>query len=227
MSVDAAIERIDALLDGPVDPLVRGFYDPDFAAQHSATADFVGEAFTTLGANPRDSFEASDLIAVHMMGMTFRPTTVRALLKEGEERKVVEDLLSQIPDNADIWSDGASFEVADELWRRLTSEKRVYRGIDAVTAGKLLARKRPRLIPIVDDVVVDLVPRPSNGYWDLFRRYLRRPGSVKRVESLRPTGLSPDTTPTLRLLDTAIWMRGSRGRGAREVRQRFGFSDLR
>lgn len=225
LSVDefaAGADVIDHLVEAPqAAALVRSFYDPQFAEQHSRYADFVGEAFTTLGTNEANRFETDDLVAVHMMGMRFRPTAVRALLVDPGERQCVQNLLSRIP-NVDIWSDAASLDAADELWSRLTSMKRIYRGLNWVTAGKLLARKRPGLIPIVDQVVVRLIPRPSAGYWRLFRHYLRQSGSIEKVEALRPKDLPRRSTPTLRLLDTVIWMSGSQGRGAREVRETLG-----
>lgn len=224
---DLSFSKLDERLDeSGAAELVKAFYDASYAAEHSSYADFVGEDFVTLGKNRSDFFGAEDLIAVHMMGMTFRPTAVRGLLGDGKEHETLSRLLARIPESEDIW-EASSLEAADELWMRLTSEKTIYRGIDWVTAGKLLARKRPRLIPIVDEVVVDLIPRPSFGYWELFRRYLQRPGAVEKVERLRPDGLSSGSTPTLRLFDTVIWMRGSRGRGAREVRNALGLEDLR
>lgn len=224
MSSQRSFEQIDALLAPPAAELVAAFYLPDVARKHSTKANFVGELFTTLGNAVSDSFEASDLVAVHLMGMTFRPSAVRALLEPGEGQDAISRLLRDIP-NADIWSDDADFKVANVLWHRLAKDmKSTYPGINWVTAGKLLARKRPALLPVVDEVITTLVPDPPDDYWQLFRDYLQLSGRVERVEGLRPQGIGSAATPTLRLLDTAIWMRGSRG-PARTIRLALGLSD--
>lgn len=218
-----SFSRIDALLESPAAKLVRAFYDRDFASRHSNKADFVGELFTTLGESDPDCFEASDLVAVHLMGMSFTPTTVRALLDPGEEREAASHLLSEIP-NVDIWDNEADFTAANELWRLLVEREGAYPGVGWVKAGKLLARKRPGLIPVVDEVITRLVPGPPDGYWSLFQLFLRDPASLQKVEDLRPDGLDRESTPTLRLLDTVLWMRGSGG-PAKDIRLSLGFSD--
>ncbi len=209
------LAKMDDLLEEPARELVRVFYEREAAHSYTNKADFIGELFTELGSDTNtNSFEAEDLLAVHMMGMTFKPTATDALLSEGPERSEVSGLLAKIPSNVDIW-DASDFGAANDLWYRLAREKRekkkLYPGINWVTAGKLLARKRPRLVPVIDSVVTALLPRAETGYWDLFREYLRLPDRIEKVESLRPIGVLPSSTPTLRLLDTAIWMRGSRG----------------
>jgi Family of unknown function (DUF6308) len=50
---------------------------------------------------------------------------------------------------------------ADELH----AELRTLPGVDWVTAGKLLAAKRPRLIPILDNRVNDLLKPPEGLFW--------------------------------------------------------------
>jgi hypothetical protein len=219
-----SFQVIDALLADPAPELVRVFYQRDAARQYSGKSDFVGELFTTIGSTHPDTFEADDLLAVHLMGMNFTATATTALLTPGPERDVTSNLLATIPTTVEIWEDEADLSdssSANELWQRLVHEKGTYSGVNWVTAGKLLARKRPRLIPIVDSVVTALIPSRDERYWALFQNYLRTPGAVDRVESLRPEGMSRSATPTLRLLDTAIWMRGSKG-PAKMIREELG-----
>ena len=223
---EAAIGLIDTILDEKAAELVEAFYDPAAPKKkYGVESDFIGNAFTEMGKSDPNSFEAADILAVHLMGMSFTPTATSALLEPGSERDGISELLSRIPD-VDIWSERANFTAANKLWSILCEERKtVYRGIAWVTAGKLLARKRPGLIPIVDKVVTDLVPEPLGGYWELFRSYLKNEDRRKRVDALRPdTAL--EETPTLRLLDTVIWMRGSRG-PASEIRQQLMLDDRR
>jgi hypothetical protein len=227
--MEESFSRIDTLLDERADELVRVFYDDEVASGYTPKADFAGESFTTLGDTDPNAIEPEDLIAVHLLGMTFRPSATKALIEDRESREEISGWLAKIPTTVDIWSEEVDFGAANQLWELIAQrEKRIYRGVGGVVAGKLLARKRPRLIPIIDDVVMDLVPKPDSvTYWDLYRDYLRLDGRLDKVERLRPEGLSRDTTPTLRLLDTAIWIRGSRGEAAKEVRRALDLPDLR
>ncbi len=95
-----------------------------------------------------------------------------------------------------------------------------------VTASKLCARKRPRLIPVRDPVIVTGLGLPNTD----FRVDLQIIGAVMGDDDIRAClryaadvvdRADPDRTtrvasiPLLRLLDTALWMRWSvRGRRA-------------
>ncbi len=77
-----------------------------------------------------------------------------------------------------------------------------------MTAGKLLARKRPRLVPVYDEVVRCAVRSPR-GFWIWLHEQLRANGGLlaDRLAKLRAdAGL--DTTVSLpRILDVVVWMR--------------------
>lgn len=191
--LQVSFEAIDKILDEQAGELVRAFYDRATASSYSTEADFAGELFTTLGTNSANQFDSEDLIAVHLMGIRFSPTATDALLNPGVSRDEVRKLLSEIP-CVDIWSDKAEFDAADKLWDLLAEDQKlVYRGIGGVTAGKLLARKRPQLIPIIDKVVTDLIPRPEGGYRNMYREYLTDVDRNDKVEALRPQGIGEAT----------------------------------
>jgi hypothetical protein len=80
MTLETALGKIDELVEQPAGELVRAFYDRQVARDYSENANFVGELFTTLGPVEPDNFTASDLLAVHMLGMSFRPRLTEALL---------------------------------------------------------------------------------------------------------------------------------------------------
>ena len=76
-------------------------------------------------------------------------------------------------------------------------------GIGTATASKLLARKRPRLCPISDKVVIQAVGVPG-WTWEALRCLLQDPARAD-VEALRPP--SAGAASLLRILDVAIWIR--------------------
>jgi hypothetical protein len=141
-----------------------------------------------------------------------KPLAVRQIL--GPDRAEITSLLHAVPTDVDLWNASDSdLAHADEAWQFF----RRYDGIDEVIAGKVLARKRPRLIPIIDAVVIDALQAPANSYWATYREVLteeRRGG----IEKLRPPSV-PDSITTLRILDVALWMRYSGGTNAKAVRK--------
>jgi hypothetical protein len=127
-------------------------------------------------------------------------------------------VLHEIPAGIDIWEAEADVEdssPANQMWDRLVAID----GVGPVRAGKLLARKRPRLIPIWDSVIESLLPRQGDGYWTYMRECLAEDDFHRTVDgTLRPDWLSP-LVSTLRLLDAALWMKHSNGRAATRVRE--------
>lgn len=77
--------------------------------------------------------------------------------------------------------------------------------------SKLLATKRPHLIPIYDDWVARALwsTEPKSSYWQPWAERCAGPnGDDLRhcIDDLRPDGHVPDTVSTLRVLDIVIWM---------------------
>jgi len=93
---------------------------------------------------------------------------------------------------------------ANQLWDQLNK----VHGIAQVIAGKLLARKRPRLIPIYD-AHVDRAIAAQGDWWLSLRHTLKQhPDLVARLEEIRAeSGLGEDIS-LIRVLDVSIWMAG-------------------
>lgn len=210
--VKADVARsIDALLDLPESrQLVSRYYDEK--------GTFAGRLFDQLGQNPPNVFTRDDLLAVTLLDVQFTPTGIRSIL--GSEADVLAEELSRLPPNLALWdADDAQLDTcAEPLWRRLVA----ITGVGEVIAGKLLARKRPRLIPIVDQVVIRVLgPAPEN-YWRGIRGALQDTARRERIVALRSDdskGISQ-----LRLLDTLVWMHGSESRLARAARVQVGLT---
>lgn len=173
---------------------------------------YAGGRFDSLGGGGSgpgvcDEFTPSDILAVELLSVDVPPRVALDLL-EGALGQRAAAYLHQIPADAELWSDGAEQLIrdggpADSLWRLLNRQH----GIGWVTAGKLLARKRPALIPVYDDVVRCALGRPE-GFWTALRRALRPQGGnlLPEVTQLMTMAELPPAVTALRALDVAVWM---------------------
>lgn len=213
--LQAAINgRIDAIINNDAAPdLVREFYRPENS--------FAGESFELLGRGDDDDvhkFVTADFFAITLMGVSVPPDSLRRILGADSER--LNGMLQRVGDDVDLWdADDAKLGAAETLFHELVEQ---YAGIKEVVAGKLLARKRPKLIPIVDDVVVKAIAAPPKKYWVSYRSALQDSSRRQRVRDLRPEDLNPRIAD-LRILDTAVWMSHSEGKPARRARERTGY----
>jgi hypothetical protein len=126
--------------------------------------------------------------------------------------------LRRIPDE-DLWAETlseADFDAADQLYAALCALPDVKR----TRATKLMSRKRPRFVPIVDSVILSALQLPRRNWrFQDWREALLDPARREQVAKLRPPGVD---VPLLRLIDVAVWMRCSRSRNARRVREAAG-----
>jgi hypothetical protein len=201
-AVHSAAARLRASLATPgLDRAVAAYFsDPSFA----------GMIFSDLGVNPSLTITADDLLAVSLLDITWRPPVVRTLLVT--HRQQLGELLADLPTDLDLWdADHRVLRRIDLIWDVLTSIE----GIGTASATKLLARKRPRLCPISDNLVIRAVDVPGRT-WDVLRCLLQDPGARASVELLRPAGAAGASL--LRILDVALWVSHSKSAAAQELR---------
>lgn len=92
---------------------------------------------------------------------------------------------------------------AELAWNLLRTQDNV----GWVIADKLLARKRPNLIPVWDNVVKCASGRPKNA-WLRLDGLLRQDARLKsQLRQLHQAAELPDLVSMLRVLDVVIWMR--------------------
>ncbi|MFE9127381.1 DUF6308 family protein [Streptomyces sp. NPDC007148] len=160
-----------------------------------------------------DRFMAEDLVAVQTLSVTV-PAPVALDILEGRLGVRLSGLLQAIPwdidmvdAEADVLAEGSP---ADHAWKLLCGEH----GVDWVIAGKLLARKRPRLLPVYDKVVRCAVGRPRPSFWLALHAALREDDYAlhRQLLALRQAAGVPETVSSLRVCDVAVWM-GHRAEG--------------
>jgi hypothetical protein len=179
---------------------------------------FTGSRFERLaggGDRPEvaDRVTAEDLVAVQTLSVTV-PAPVALDILEGRLGVRLSGLLQAIPRDidmvdaeADVLADGSP---ADQAWHLLCAQH----GVDWVIAGKLLARKRPRLLPVYDKVVRCALGRPRPSFWLALHAALRADDRAlhRQLFALRQVAGVPETVSALRVCDVAVWM-GHRSEG--------------
>ena len=177
---------------------------------------FAGLTFDRLAPNESDHWNAADLVAVTLLDVRVRPSGVRALLEH--QSNDFNEMLSAIRTDIELWSDSTNAR-ADALdkARALYTRLEKLSGVGPVTASKLLARKRPRLVPIRDRVINKrLGLELGDEFWRPLGEVLARNDRVARIRDMLPPGHSE--LSELRALDVALWMLGSNSKAARKAR---------
>ena len=97
---------------------------------------------------------------------------------------------------------------ADRLWEALRKS-----GVGPVTTSKLLARKRPKLLPVIDSVVKEVLNHPTNAnFWLTLHAHLRADGGRlhENLLAIRQVAGLSDKISAIRCFDVVVWMVGKR-----------------
>ncbi|WP_393096695.1 DUF6308 family protein [Streptomyces sp. LN325] len=181
-------------------------------------ATFTGNRFEHLaggGDRPEiaDRITAEDLVALQTLSVTV-PAPVALDILESPLGTRLSGLLHAIPRDIDMADADATVVAdsspADQAWHLLCEQY----GVDWVIAGKLLARKRPRLLPVYDKVVRCALGRPRPSFWLALHAALSADDRAlhRQLLALRQAAGVPETVSALRVCDVAVWM-GHRAEG--------------
>lgn len=147
-----------------------------------------------------DSFSAADLVAVSMLSVNVPAHAVIRIL--GTEHQRFSELLGALGPDRPIWeadpADLADGAAADGLWRAL----RDLDGVGPVIAGKLMAAKRPSLIPVYDKHVHAALGWPPGKFWVAMRSSM-----IEAHEAVQTATVEAGVDVTaLRTVDIVVWM---------------------
>lgn len=208
----SADELLRILKDDRSIPELRNYFNID--TPHDRPK-YTGARFDTLdggGARGgvRDIITPYDLLAVACLDVTV-PTPVGLELVEGPLGREVGMRLADIPATVVLGEAGADKHVeprspADEAWWLLEAADNV----GWVIAGKVLARKRPHLIPVWDSVVKCAFGRPRQNAWLWLDGRLQDGRLRDELDQLHQLAQLPSPVSRLRVLDVVIWMRHRR-----------------
>lgn len=177
---------------------------------------YAGAAFETTGHawsedRTLDVITPSDLLALGTLSTPLSKYTIQDLLAP-EFQKTAGDLLARIDPDTSIVSDEGRALLGEggDAWQ-LYSAIRSISGMGPTRTSKLLARKRPALIPIRDSFVEKaLGATRDTQWWERMREYVSAPSPVgpspwiiaERIHEV--LGLPTLVTP-LRVIDAVLW----------------------
>nr|WP_239523141.1 DUF6308 family protein [Geodermatophilus normandii] len=150
---------------------------------------------------------AGDLVALTLVGVSV-PGGVALDLLEGDLELDVADLLRHVPADVPVAS-----PLAPDLLRLLGMARDLLEeppGMDLRTAGTLLARKRPLLVPVPDPVVLCALGWTGDPWGWAVPAFAEYSGVLGHVIAAARAEAGLVTTGDLRALETIVWMRHHR-----------------
>lgn len=184
-----------------------------FTATQQGLPYFSGSRFNSIGCGDADAdpnlITAQDIAAILCLGVNLKGLAVIDLLEYKSDEIACH--LSKISSEANLWDPSqADIELRDSDANKLWWLLRRINDIGPVKASKLMARKRPRLIPIYDQWIEKALRLGSpTGYWTKCRELmLTSQEGVPLHEQLRSLVLSldiPQTITPLRACDVILW----------------------
>lgn len=154
----------------------------------------------------RDEFTADDCLAVTLLSVNISGQAAHSLLVKDRAR--YSELLAAVGPDRDL------VEVAEPItddWPAsvLYRAVRELPKVGRTKTSKLLARKRPALIPIWDTVIGG-VTQAGDHFWEPLRQQLRKDGAAlhRRLLGLRDQAGLTSSVTALRVFDVVCWMEG-------------------
>jgi hypothetical protein len=204
--------RIDAVEATEPFQRMMGYFEGDEARRLAVQAlmsyygdrdHYTGAAFDRLIRDSRpDRFEPVDLVAVSMLSVTVPPRATLRLLS-GE----FDHLLRRVPGDASIWSEPWRLDRGGDAWT-LWAAVAELDGVGRTITSKLLAAKRPSLIPVYDqhvDEALDLGPNMW-GFWQAVATHPQARDLLTAVADVTKRAAVPGRVPALRVIDVVVWM---------------------
>ncbi|MCD7053827.1 DUF6308 family protein [Prescottella equi] len=151
-----------------------------------------------------DTFTADDLVAVTMLSVDVSPDGAQILLRERVDE--FGELLVAVGPDRDL-ADEADELTPESPVCRLEAALWTVPSIGRTVASKLIARKRPRLFPIYDRVIGEVLDT-KQAHLESVRTALRADDGAlqRRLVSLREQAGLDEAVPALRILTVLAWM---------------------
>ncbi|MGI8723414.1 MAG: DUF6308 family protein [Geodermatophilaceae bacterium] len=191
--------------------LLHAYYSP-LAGRNIG---FTGGQFDSFDPSSRRSASTNTITTDDLLSLSLLSTPVpgRAALELlDRQRRRFERLLEDLGPDRDLAAEHSVsedyFAPAWALWRALNDLP----GMGPTRVSKLMARKRPKLVPIFDNVLAGTVFAGSANHWEDLWTGLRESGQALQLRLLdvrERAGLDPSIS-ALRVFDVCAWMDGTK-----------------
>ena len=123
--------------------------------------------------------------------------------------------LKSVPPTSAITDSNATAHMAalNRSWDWISSHKNRPWGLGFVGKSKLLTRKRPALLPILDEIAIKRVTtanagrRPDDSWLFIHGEIANLPNFAQSLAAIRTRSEAPTWMTDLRILDVLVWMR--------------------
>ncbi|KQU28408.1 MULTISPECIES: DUF6308 family protein [unclassified Rhodococcus (in: high G+C Gram-positive bacteria)] len=195
-----------AFTDDDAVALLREYYGSTYLGAGCYTGVFFDSWAPRNREVDADRFTADDLIAVTFLSVDVSARAAREILVTRADEFA--ELLAAVGPDHDLVDDVDALTRDSPLWRLETTLLSI-KYIGRTKATKLMARKRPRLVPIYD-VVVGEVLKTTLSHHNPIREALRADGGAldARLRSIRTAAGLPDDISALRVLGVISWVWG-------------------
>ena len=197
------IDRVFSYFDDSNQPHAVAALRSYYGSHHHYTGSAFDELITV--SSPYE-YTTNAIVAVSMLSVTVPPRAALGLL-EG----VASELLETIPSQASVWANPELLDRDGAAWN-LWSLVDGYDNVGRTKASKILAAKRPGLIPVYDQHVAAALGLGEN-YWAFWQEAARNTVSAGKgdplasVEEARTLAEVPAHVSLLRIIDVVVWMR--------------------
>jgi hypothetical protein len=181
--------------------MLTGYFGPlDLTGKQG----YTGSRFELLsggGDHPAvaDKFVCDDFVSVSMLSVNVPARAALYLLEDSTGS--LGDALRAIPTNVELVNaDDEDLAAADRLWYEI----RALDDVGRTTTSKLVARKRPKLVPVQDTVTMAALGEPTR-FTEPLREKLCA-GLHEHLVGLRDESHIPKEVSVLRVLDVLLWM---------------------
>ena len=199
--------------------LLRRYYlEPSTKTGLLSTGSYFDE-WANRGDNPkvRDRITDSDAVAVSMLSVKVPAQAIIGLQEELLAGKI-QGLLTDIPTDVKMSdltvaeAEATLGEVSPSwlLWQEPRRTPKTRWDVGATTASKIMARKRPHLIPIWDKVIGAVVGKDtSEGQWlNWHNLFMEDPDLAGRLGRIHKLSTVQTPISELRIIDAILWRYG-------------------